>query len=79
MLRPAMSKEAGTLANFDGTVRELSASGFFRVVLDNGKEVLARKNGAMSKHRIVVSAGDKVRLEVSMYDLSRARIVYRYR
>jgi translation initiation factor IF-1 len=72
-------KEAGIISEFDGTVRELNASGFYRVVLDGGHEVLARKSGGMSKNRIVVSAGDKVRLEISAYDLNRARIVYRYR
>jgi translation initiation factor IF-1 len=41
--------------------------------------VLARKNGKMSKHRIVVAAGDKVKVEVSSYDPSRGRITYRYR
>ena len=39
-----------TTIEFDGTVRELRASGFYHVKLDNGHEVLARKNGKMSKH-----------------------------
>jgi translation initiation factor IF-1 len=72
-------KEGGIISEFDGTVKELNASGFYRVVLDSGHEVIARKNGAMPKHRIVVVAGDKVRVEVSSYDTSRGRIIFRYR
>jgi translation initiation factor IF-1 len=72
-------KEAGMSSMHDGVVRELNASGFYRVVLDGGHEVIARKNGAISKHRIVVAAGDKVRVEVSSYDTLRRRIIFRYR
>jgi translation initiation factor IF-1 len=75
-------KEHGITSEFDGVVKELSASGFYRVVLDEGDgqhQVLARKSGRMSKFRIVVATGDRVKVEVSAYDTNRARIIHRYR
>jgi translation initiation factor IF-1 len=49
----------------------------FRTKLDNGHEVLAHLAGRMRRRRIRVNPGDRVRIEVSTYDLSRGRIVYR--
>jgi translation initiation factor IF-1 len=51
----------------------------FRVKLDNGHEVLGHLAGKMRRYRIRVLPGDRVRVEVSPYDLSRGRIVYRYK
>jgi len=51
----------------------------FRVKLDNGHEVLGHLAGKMRRYRIRVLPGDRVRVEVSPYDLDRARIVYRHR
>ena len=70
----AMKEE--TTVEFDGTVEALAPGDFYRVLLDSGHEVIARKNGAMSKHRITVAAGDKVKVEVSCYDTSRGRIIF---
>lgn len=64
---------------FDGTVESVLGNGNFKVVLDNDHEILARIAGKMRRFRIRVLRGDRVKLEVSPYDLSRGRIVYRYR
>jgi translation initiation factor IF-1 len=49
----------------------------FRVVLDNDHEVLAHMAGRMRRYRIRINPGDRVRVELSPYDLTRGRIVYR--
>jgi translation initiation factor IF-1 len=49
----------------------------FRVVLDNDHEVLAHMAGRMRRFRIRINPGDRVRVELSPYDLTRGRIVYR--
>jgi translation initiation factor IF-1 len=51
----------------------------FRVQLDNGHTVLAHISGKMRKHFIKILMGDKVKVELSPYDLSRGRITYRHR
>jgi translation initiation factor IF-1 len=60
-------------------VEEALPNAMFRVVLDNGHEVLAHISGKMRKFRIRVNPGDKVSLELSPYDLARGRITYRPR
>ncbi len=61
----------------EGTVREALPNARFKVVLENGHEVLAHVSGRMRMHWIRILPGDKVSLEISPYDLSRGRIVYR--
>jgi translation initiation factor IF-1 len=61
----------------DGEVTQALPNAFFRVRLDNAHEVLATVTGKMRRRRIRVNPGDRVSLEVSPYDLSRARITYR--
>jgi translation initiation factor IF-1 len=63
----------------DGEVMEALPNTMFKVKLDNGHEVLAHLAGKLRRHRIRVLPGDRVRVEVSPYDLSRARLVYRFR
>ncbi len=62
---------------FEGEVSEALANLLFRVKLDNDHEVLAHLAGKMRRFRIRVNPGDRVRVEVSPYDLNRGRIVYR--
>ena len=62
-----------------GEVVEALRNGMYRVVLESGQEVLAYTAGKMRKFRIRIVVGDQVRVEVSPYDLSRGRIVYRAR
>ncbi len=63
----------------DGTIKEKLPNTRFIVVLDNGHEILAHVSGKMRMHFIKIFAGDKVTVEMSPYDLSKGRIVYRYR
>jgi translation initiation factor IF-1 len=63
----------------EGEVVEALKNLNFRVKLDNGHEVLAHLAGKMRRFRIRVLPGDRVRVEVSPYDLNRGRIVYRFR
>jgi translation initiation factor IF-1 len=63
----------------DGEVTEALPNLLFRVTLENDHELLAHLAGKMRRFRIRVNPGDKVRVEVSPYDLNRGRIVYRYR
>ena len=61
----------------EGTVKELLPNTMFRVALPNGHEVLAHISGKMRMHFIKILPGDSVTLEISPYDLGKARIVYR--
>lgn len=63
----------------EGTVVEALVGTQFRVKLDTGHTVLAYLSGKMRKHYIRVLLGDRVRVELSPYDLTRGRIVYRYK
>ena len=62
----------------DGSIVETLPNAMFRVVLDNGHEVLAHVSGKMRMHYIKILPGDKIKLELSPYDLSRGRITFRY-
>ena len=61
----------------EGTITAVLPGTMFRVELDNKREVLAHISGRMRKRFIRLNRGDRVRLELSPYDLSKARIVYR--
>ncbi len=61
----------------EGTVLETLPNAMFRVELDNGHKVLAHISGKMRMHYIRILPGDKVTVELSPYDLTRGRIVYR--
>jgi len=63
----------------EGTVIETLPGTQFRVKLDTGHEVLAYLSGRMRKYYIRILLGDRVRVELSPYDLTRGRIVYRYK
>lgn len=63
----------------EGTVEELLPNMTFRVSLENGMTVLAHLCGKMRMRNIRVFVGDKVKVEMSPYDLSKARIIYRQR
>jgi translation initiation factor IF-1 len=63
----------------EGEVVESYRSGMHRIALDNGHETLAYTAGRMRRFRIRINPGDRVKVEVSPYDLTRARIVYRDR
>lgn len=63
----------------EGEVVEALPNAMFRVRLDNEHEVLGHVAGKMRRFRIRILPGDRVRVELSPYDLSRARIVYRHK
>jgi len=63
----------------DGTISEALSNAMFRVELENGHEVIAHISGKMRMNYIKILPGDKVKLEMSPYDLSKGRIVYRYK
>jgi translation initiation factor IF-1 len=65
--------------NVDATVVELLPNAMFRIELPNGHKVLAHISGKMRKNYIRILPGDKVVAELSPYDLTRGRIVYRYK
>ena len=62
----------------DGTINEALSNAMFRVELENGHIVTAHISGKMRMHYIKLLPGDKVKLEMSPYDLTKARITYRY-
>jgi translation initiation factor IF-1 len=63
----------------EGTIQTVLPGTMFRVVLDNKHQVLAHISGKMRKHFVRLTAGDRVRIEMSPYDVSKARITYRLR
>lgn len=82
--RKAKGKEAETpsaskdFITVDGVVRELLPSTTFRIELENGHEVQGYLAGRMRMHRIRILPGDRVRVELTPYDLHRGRVIYRY-
>jgi translation initiation factor IF-1 len=71
------SKEEGI--QIEGTVIEPLPNAMFRVELANGHKVLAHISGKMRMHYIRILPGDRVLVELSPYDLTRGRVVYRYK
>ena len=63
----------------EGEVLEALGSGMFRVELDNGHALIAYTAGKMRRYRIRMAPGDRVSVQVSPYDITRGRIVYRHR
>jgi translation initiation factor IF-1 len=72
-----VAKEEGV--QVEGTVVEPLPNAMFRVKLENGHQVLAHISGKMRMHFIRILPGDKVTIELSPYDLTRGRIIYRYK
>ena len=72
-----MAKE--DLIEFEGIVTEVLPDGNYRVKLDNEHVILAYAAGKMKKHRIRSMVGDKVTVEMTPYDMDRARIIFRHR
>jgi translation initiation factor IF-1 len=63
----------------EGTVLEALPNAMFRVELENGHKILAHISGKMRMHYIKILPGDRVQCELSVYDLDRGRITYRYK
>lgn len=77
-------EQGGTRVNkkgfieIDGEVLELLPAASFKVLLDNGHEILAHLSGRMRMHRILLLPGDKVKIEMTPYDMTKGRVTYRY-
>ena len=63
----------------DGTIVEALSNAMFRVELENGLQIIAHISGKMRMHYIKILPGDRVRLEMSPYDLTKGRITFRYK
>ena len=72
-----MTDNSSDTIEVEGTVKTLHPNTFFQVVLDDGGEILTHLSGKMRKRYIRLTVGDRVRIEISKYDLSKGRIVYR--
>ena len=72
-----MSKQ--TSIQQDGTVTESLGNAMFRVELENGHVIIAHISGKMRMHYIKILPGDKVKVEISPYDLTKGRITFRYK
>lgn len=70
-----MSKE--DVIQFQGTITEVLPNAMFRVQLENGHVILAHTSGRMRKNRIRVLMGDQVTIEMTPYDLTKGRVVFR--
>jgi translation initiation factor IF-1 len=63
----------------EGEIQESLGGGMYRVALDNGHETLGYTSGKMRRYRIRINPGDRVKIELSPYDLQRGRIIFRER
>jgi translation initiation factor IF-1 len=63
----------------DGVIKDTLPNATFKVELENGHQVLAHVSGKMRMHFIKILPGDKVTIELSPYDLTRGRIIYRFK
>ena len=63
----------------EGEITEALSNGKYRIALDNGHETLGYVAGKMRRYRIRVLPGDRIKIELSPYDLTRGRIVFRYK
>ncbi len=74
-----MAKDNDSKIELEGEVMEAFRSGMYRIALDNGHETLGYTAGKMRRYRIRILPGDRVKVEISPYDLTRGRIVFRNR
>ena len=79
MAKQAAIEQDGTIKEALSTIVEALSNAMFRVELENGHEITAHISGKMRMHYIKILPGDKVRVEMSPYDLSKGRISFRYK
>lgn len=72
-----MSKQ--NVIELDGTILEALSNAMFKVELENGHQIIAHISGKMRMHYIKILPGDKVKVEMSPYDLTKGRISFRYK
>tara|TARA_B100001964_G_C13726321_1_gene376847 strand:- start:118 stop:366 length:249 start_codon:yes stop_codon:yes gene_type:complete len=73
-----MNKGTKDFIEMRGTVEELLPAANFKIRLENGQEITGHLSGKMRKFRIRILPGDEVKLEISPYDLTKGRVVYRF-
>jgi len=73
----SVSLNAKDFIEVQGEVLELMPAASFKVALENGHEIMAHLSGKMRMNKIRILPGDKVKLQISPYDLTKGRIVYR--
>ncbi|MFA4937325.1 MAG: translation initiation factor IF-1 [Patescibacteria group bacterium] len=78
MTENSIKTNAKGFLEVDGTVEELLPAASFKVKLDNGHNILGHLAGKMRMFRIRILPGDRVKIEMTPYDLTKGRIVYRY-
>lgn len=71
------TKDSKDFLEMTGEILELLPAGKFRVKLENGQEILCHLSGKMRMFKIRLTAGDKVKIQISPYDLTKGRITYR--
>ncbi len=76
--KPHDTPDSKEFIEIDGEVVELLPAATFKVKLDNGHEILAHLAGRMRMYRIRILPGDKVKVQMTPYDLTKGRITYRY-
>lgn len=74
-----MAKEKEDAIEVVGTVLKVLPATMYKIKLENGHEILGHISGKMRKHFIRITAGDKVTVQISPYDLTKGRIVYRHK
>lgn len=72
-----MSKQ--NVIELDGTILEALSNAMFKVELENGHQIIAHISGKMRMHYIKILPGDRVKVEMSPYDLTKGRISFRYK
>jgi translation initiation factor IF-1 len=78
MAKPNPSSPSKDFIEVDGQVVELLPAASFKVELENGHEILAHLSGRMRMYRIRLLPGDRVKIQMTPYDLTKGRIIYRY-
>ena len=74
-----MTNTREDLLEVEGVVEETMPNALFRIAIREGHSILAQASGKMRKYSIRILQGDRVKVEISPYDLTRGRIVYRYK
>lgn len=79
MPEPRQTEKKEDCIQVDGVVTKVLPATMYRVKLPNGQEILAHISGKMRKHFIRITAGDRVTVEISPYDLTKGRITFRHK
>lgn len=76
---PSLAKKSKEVIELDGTVEEALSNGMFRVALENSHSIICVISGRMRMNFIRIMPGDRVKVEMTPYDLTKGRITYRFK